>query len=198
MAIHSPSFNAAGCIEWPYTARHLTLLAAAAVPSDSNKKAAGCLNAMVEGRSLEKSREGVEVTQLVSGLPELDRLSQDDLVEFSLDFPTAVTTVFGALPQLAAHPDRIAKEIPGFDIARFDKLEDCTMALSYASTVHATASRPADGLAELNESGTELRGPLQGDILLLISRWLINPTTIMNYAGLAGYKNVASDSQIQG
>lgn len=131
-------------------------------------------------------------------LPELGGLPPDDIVEVNIDIPTAVATVFGVLPQLSAYRNTITQVIPGFDIARFDQLEDYTMALSYASTVHATASRPVDGLAELNEEGTKLRGTLQGDILTLVSRGLINPSTIKNYSGLSGYKNVASDLQIQG
>jgi hypothetical protein len=55
-----------------------------------------------------------------------------------------------------------------------------------------------DGLVELHEEGLKLRGILHGDMITLISRGFINPTAINLYAGLSGYKNVASDLQIQG
>jgi hypothetical protein len=129
---------------------------------------------------------------------ELDALSQDDVEEVNLDVTTAIALVFGVLPQLTHYRDAIVTQMPGFDIARFDKIEDYTMTLSYTNTLHATATRPVDGLAELNDEGIKLRSTLQGDITALIARGFINPASIKSYTGLTGYKNVASDLQIQG
>jgi hypothetical protein len=53
-------------------------------------------------------------------LPELGRLSPDDIQDVNIDTVTAVATVFGALLRLSIYRDYIAKEIPDFDIARFD------------------------------------------------------------------------------
>jgi hypothetical protein len=130
-------------------------------------------------------------------LSELESLAPEDVYEVNLDIPTAVATVFGVLPQLRAFRDSIVKQLPAFDIARFDKLEEYTMSLSYANTVHATASRPVDGLAELSDEGAKLKGVFQNDILALVSRGLIDPVAIKNYTGYVGYKNIASDLQIQ-
>jgi hypothetical protein len=129
---------------------------------------------------------------------ELLTVPKEETIEVNLEIPTAVSTVFGVLPQLSLHRDAIAKEIPAFNMVRFDKLEDYTMALSYAHTVYSTATRPVDGLAELNDEGFKLRGTLQSDILALVSRGLINPDAVKNYSGLVGYKNIATDLQIQG
>jgi hypothetical protein len=128
---------------------------------------------------------------------ELDALPQDDVEEVNLEVKTLVALVFGVLPRLIAHRDAIVKQLPGFDIARFDKIEDYAMALSYTNTLHATATRPVDGLAELNDEGIKLRSTLQGDITALIARGFIHPESIKNYTALTGYKNVASDLQIQ-
>jgi hypothetical protein len=54
-----------------------------------------------------------------------------------------------------------------------------------------------DGLAELNDEGIKLRSTLQGDITALIARGFIHPDSIKNYTALTGYKNIASDLQIQ-
>jgi hypothetical protein len=51
---------------------------------------------------------------------------------------------------------------------------------------------------ELHEEGIKLRGILHGDMSTLMARGFINPTAINKYTGLSGYKNVASDLQIQG
>ena len=129
---------------------------------------------------------------------ELDALPRDDVEEVNLDLTTAIALVFGVLPQLTIHRDAIEKQLPGFDLARFDKIEDYTMALSYTNTLHATATRPVDGLVELHDDGVKLRSTLQADITALIARGFINPASTKSYTGLAGYKNVASDLQIQG
>jgi len=131
-------------------------------------------------------------------LTELEALKQEDVAEVNLEIPTAVATVFGVLPKLMAYREDILKQLPGFDVVRFDKLEDYTMALSYANTVHSTATRPVDGLVELSDEGFKLRGTLQSDILALSSRSLINSASLKNYTGLTGYKNIATDLQIQG
>jgi hypothetical protein len=131
-------------------------------------------------------------------LSELEGLPQDDVDDVNVDVATAVAMVFGVLPQLSTYRDIIVKQLPGFDINRFDKIEDYTMTLSYTHTLHATATRPVDGLVELNEEGSKLRATLQGDITALIARGFIHPAAIKSYTGLTGYKNVASDLQIQG
>lgn len=130
-------------------------------------------------------------------LPELEALSAEDFVEINLEIPAAVATALGVLPQLNALREDIVRHLPNFDIARFDRLEDYTMALSYANAKHATATRNPDGLTELTDEGMALRATLQNDILALIGRNLINAAAVKNYSSLTGPKNIATDLQIQ-
>jgi hypothetical protein len=48
---------------------------------------------------------------------DLALLQPEDLVQVNLDIPSAVTTVLGVLPEVRALRDRMAKELPTFDLA---------------------------------------------------------------------------------
>ena len=55
---------------------------------------------------------------------ELAALTPDELQPISLEISAAVATVLGVLPEVRALRERIVKELPSFNLARFDKLED--------------------------------------------------------------------------
>src|SRR4051794_14435888 len=52
---------------------------------------------------------------------DLAALDPEDLVQVNLEITPAVTTVLGVLPELKALREQIAKELPTFDLASFDK-----------------------------------------------------------------------------
>jgi len=51
------------------------------------------------------------------------------------------------LPEITALRDRIAKELPAFDIKQLDELEDYTLALRFAHAAYETASAQCVPLA---------------------------------------------------
>jgi len=51
-------------------------------------------------------------------------LSVEELAQVNLDLQQATGTILGVLPEVTALRAQIVKELPGFDIAQFDKLED--------------------------------------------------------------------------
>ena len=74
-----------------------------------------------------------------------------------LDVQAAVSTVLGALPEIRAFRERIVKEVPAFDVAAFDSVEEYVLALSAAQAAFQTASAPADGLKPLAAESMKLR-----------------------------------------
>ena len=124
------------------------------------------------------------------------RLRVDELVQVNLDIPTAVTTIIGVLPEVAALRPRIEKELVAFDLAEFDKLEDYAWALSYAHTMFLMATQPPDDLPVLNAEATKLRDRLLIDARSLAQHRLVDDGQLEKLKGFAGYKNLAQDLQI--
>jgi hypothetical protein len=89
---------------------------------------------------------------------DLAGLRPDELLPVSLDIQRAVTTVFGVLPAIRGLRAQIVKELPTFNVVRFDKLEDYALVLSTANANLNTASllskrrRRVVGLREQNRA----------------------------------------------
>jgi len=128
--------------------------------------------------------------------PELDSLPPEEIIQVNLEITSAVTTAFGAWPEIRALRDNIAKQIPGFDLARFDKLLDYAKALSFAATQYSIATQPTDDLQPIQEESLRMRENLFADVTALIRHGLIAPETIKGLKGPNGYKNTAIDLQM--
>jgi hypothetical protein len=126
-------------------------------------------------------------------LPELQALSQDELIPVNLDVTSAVATAFGVLRELREFRAQIVEELPKFDVVRFDKLEDYTKALAQADAGYTVATDPEDELREVYEEAVQLRDLLYTDVTAVTRRGLLNPTALKDYTGLMGYKNVAAE-----
>jgi hypothetical protein len=129
-------------------------------------------------------------------LPEFKALAVEELIAINLDIPLVVTTVLGAGPEILALADRIAKELPEFDLASLKKLEDYAMALSHAHTLYLMASQPPDSLQTLVDEGTSLRETLVTDANALVRRGLIDGNRLQDLKGPKGFRNLAVDLQI--
>src|SRR5437868_112496 len=66
--------------------------------------------------------------------PEMDALKEEELLPVTFEIPAGVALVLGSLPEIRAFRDQIAKEMTGFDLVRFDKLETYTLTLNKAHT----------------------------------------------------------------
>src|SRR3954465_13047926 len=88
---------------------------------------------------------------------DLAALKPDELLAVSLDLSQAVATVLGVLPELKAMREQIVKELPTFDIAQFDKLEDYALALSFTNASFLSATQPPDDLPALSNEASKVR-----------------------------------------
>jgi hypothetical protein len=120
----------------------------------------------------------------------------EELLTVNLDISAAVATVLGVLPEARALREQIAKELPSFDVARFDKLEDYALALSYAQAKYLSATQPPDDLDALSEEAASLRERLLAEARSLTHHGLVSSAQLAQLKGANGYKNVATDLMV--
>jgi hypothetical protein len=123
---------------------------------------------------------------------EIRSVPNSNLVAINIDVPTAVATALGVLPQIRQLRSRMAN-LPAFDVARFDKIEDYAFALAHAHTLYLAASAPAEPLEQLVSDGTTLRQVLLADGSALAARGFINGQRLKELRGSTGYLDLAFD-----
>src|SRR6478736_7003029 len=107
--------------------------------------------------------------------PELHKLASRQLLVVNVNVGSATDIVLRALPRLHALRPRLVKELPLFNIARFDRLEDYALALSFTQAALETEPvEPNNGRA-LRAEATRLRATLLIDTRALPQRALIDP-----------------------
>lgn len=127
---------------------------------------------------------------------ELAALPADELQQLNVDVQTATRTILGALPEMRLLRERLVKELPAFDIAAFDKLEDYAQALRYAQSGFQIATQPVDGFDELVTVGEELRDRLRADANALAHYKLFDGGQLKNLKGGLGANNLAEDLEL--
>jgi hypothetical protein len=127
---------------------------------------------------------------------DLAALKKEQLLAVNLDISAAVATVLGVLPEVNALREQIVKELPSFDVARFDKLEDCALALSFAQAKYLSATQPPDGFDELAAEAARLRERLLAETKALVHHGLVSDAQLGQLKGANGYKNVATDLMV--
>ena len=123
-------------------------------------------------------------------------LAPDQISQVNLDIQIAAGTVLGVLPEVKALRDRMAKELPAFDLAAFDKLEDYVLALTFAQGAYQTATLPPDDLQALATEAASLRERLLADARALALHGLFDARKLDQLKGANGNKNVAQDLQM--
>jgi hypothetical protein len=124
---------------------------------------------------------------------ELASLPSDDLVQVNVDVPSAVSRILRVLPRLRDLRSRIAADLPAFDLAAFDKLEDYALSLSYAQTCYQTAASPAGDLRALSAQAATMRRRLLADARALSVHGLIDASRLAQLKGANGYRKVAEN-----
>lgn len=127
---------------------------------------------------------------------DLEALKVEELLQLNLDVTGAVTSALGLLPEVKALRDQIVKELPSFDIAAFDKLEDYALALSFANTNYLAATQPPDDLPALNEDASRMHDRLLADAKALAAHGLLDGAQLAQLLGGNGYKPLAQDLQL--
>jgi hypothetical protein len=125
-------------------------------------------------------------------LGEILAVPDTDLLPINIEVATMVTTVLGAWPQIRALRGAVAL-LPGFDLARFDQIEDYALALGHAQSRHNIAGTPAESLPDLSAAGTALRQLLVTDAASLAQRGLVDGERLDELKGPNGYRNLAFD-----
>lgn len=125
------------------------------------------------------------------------RLRVDETWGPVLGFEGTLGAVFATLDNRALRP-QIQKELPLFDLAEFDRLEDLALALSYAQTSYLTVTLPPDDLQAIFAEASKVRETLLADAQALAGHGLIDEAKLSQLRGAVGYKNVAQDLLILG
>lgn len=126
---------------------------------------------------------------------ELAALKEEELAFPNLDVQAAVRTVLGSLAEIRKAREGLMKELSGFDVVSFDKLEDYTQALSWAHAKYQVATEEPNEIEELFAEATKHR-----ERLILAGKGLV-PWGLFNQKKLDklkhgnGYNNVAQDLQ---
>ncbi len=150
----------------------------------------------MESNSSLLSQEKLAADAFARVAPVLAALPVEELTQVNLDLQQATGTILGVLPQLSALREQIVKELPGIDIAEFDKLEDYALALRFAHAAYQTATLPPDDLSELSDEAVTLREQLLADAKALSLHGLLDPRKLESLKGANGIKNVAQDLQM--
>jgi len=128
--------------------------------------------------------------------PDIMKLEQSELQQVNLDISGAIATVLGVLPELRALREQIVKELPTFDVQRFDKLEDYALALSSVQAKYLAATQPPDDLADISERAGRARERLLAEANALVAHGVVSGGQLAQLKGANGYKNVATDVMV--
>ena len=126
--------------------------------------------------------------------PKLRALLPEQLLQVNLDVQTAVATILGSLPEIRALRAPLM-ELPGFDVAAFDSLEDYVLALSETHAIFQTATQPSDDLDAHAAEGQKLREILLAEAKVLSLRGLLDKRKLDNLKGATSRMNIAQDLQ---
>lgn len=125
--------------------------------------------------------------------PEIDAVLDTDLSQMNVDVPAAVEVAMKALPGLRALRPRIVDELPRFDLATFDRLDQLAAAASHAHTVWAATSAPTVPVSTLLEEVIAQRELLLSDANALARRGLLDGARVQTLRSPSGYRNAAYD-----
>ena len=128
------------------------------------------MNSAAERSAVDDEVRDVEPYNRV--LPSLLAIPAGDLLRVNFEIPMGVRTVLGALPQIFEHR-REMLELPGWDVACVDRLEDFALAARYAHTQYLTAEGTSDDLQRLHAEAQVTRDDLRFDLLPIIRRGVI-------------------------
>jgi hypothetical protein len=103
---------------------------------------------------------------------EIDAVPDESLVLITLDIATCVATAHGVLPEVRTFDAEI-RQLPNFDVANYEKLEDYALALKHADTLYVAASMPPEDLAVLLDRAVKARELLLSNIQTFIVHDLI-------------------------
>jgi hypothetical protein len=127
---------------------------------------------------------------------ELAAVPADEFAPLKLDVQTVARSILGAIPEMRAMRDSIVKQLPAFNVAAFDKLEDYVQALKFAQSGFQIATQPTDDLPVLAEEGGKLFDRLLADAKALALYGLFDSKQLDQLKGGNGINNLAEDLEL--
>ncbi len=124
---------------------------------------------------------------------EIRAIAEDALQPINIDIPTAVTTVVGAMDEILAQRDAIAK-LGDFDLSLVDNLKDFAQAAGHAHGLYRIAIGSKDPITKLGQEVTGIRDLLFSDALALSKRGLLSETVVTPLRSPSGHRNIAYDT----
>ncbi|MEY4550417.1 MAG: hypothetical protein RL685_6612 [Pseudomonadota bacterium] len=126
-------------------------------------------------------------------LPAMAALPTTELLAVNVDLMSAVTTVLAALPALRALRPQIARQLPAFDLQRFDNLEQYAHALGHVHATFRGTSPQRSNLAALAAELSTLRDRLLSAAQCLVAHELMEGRRLKECKRARGYRALASD-----
>lgn len=129
-------------------------------------------------------------------LPEMDALSEAELLAPTVDVMHAVSVVLGVWPRLQQLRPDIERQLPLFNLARFDNLEQYAKALHHANALFRMATSPKQSLTERANELALIRDRLLTDAQSLANYGLLDGESLKECKTAPGYKALAGDIAI--
>jgi hypothetical protein len=117
----------------------------------------------------------------------------EQLLPVTLDVLGAVGAVTGVLPRLRELRPQLAAELPQFDLAKFDKLQQYAQALSLLQGVYKSATTPKSDVAAQGADLTAIRDRLYSSAVALVDCGLLDGARLESCKKEIGYRAVAQD-----
>jgi hypothetical protein len=126
-------------------------------------------------------------------LPEIAALPKARVTCINIDPWKAAKTVIALLPQLRLLRTHIAKELPGFDLDRFDKLDQYALAFVHAHRLYEEAGAGTSPLPRRASELATIRDQLLLAAKLLVDHGLLAASRIQSCKKSIGYRALLQD-----
>ena len=126
-------------------------------------------------------------------LPEARSLKADKVQPLNAEAPAVASRVLGAIPNILAMRDEIARQAPLIPIDRLEQLETYAHALQEAHVRCLSTRKTPTDLRALGEQGDLLRDTLRVDCKALVKRGVIDGDRLAACQGQPGYKIIATE-----
>jgi hypothetical protein len=170
--------------------------AASAAPASATPIAAAPSAAPASPLPIGEPTSSEDAAQFHLGFQRLERairaVPDREFLTMNLDVPSSVATVLGALREINTLRDTIV-QLPAFDVARFDTLQDAALALGHAHARYRIEVENKDDVSELVAEAVQLRDTLHADATALIKRGVIDARHTLKLRGGNAHKNIAFD-----
>jgi hypothetical protein len=117
-------------------------------------------------------------------------LHKDEVLRVNADAMLTITAMLGAWPAVRALRERIAYELPRFDLERFDRFQQYVCAFSHANTLYVSTGSEQAAFLRLCQAAIAKFNQLFADATALARRGLISDQPLARLKRGNGYRRV--------